>query len=370
MATIDVLLPVRNGLPFLSEAIDSIRNQTFADWRLLILDHGSSDGSLALSHRYEERDARINVFSFPDADGLAGLLNAGLKRCDCKYMVRQDADDIAVGNRMAVVDEVFREKPDFLAIGGDAVIIDQAGHQIGYHHLPISPVAITAANFFYNAMNQGTATVNFIALKRLGAEYGKDILNLVSAADSLAINGLAEDYILFGQLALVGPCANLGVPLMKYRRHGATVGTSNPKRQIQLALKVSRFLAKSFCALKNLPEFDPAPFCNHAENVFDFHRSDYTREFERMALALRRGLGPSGVLERELAFRWVLATRNSGQMMARYLRFQLKYGGMPSEWRTVRNWLLRVLRRGKYVYRAKAKATMDEGANVQLDQFE
>ena len=78
LAAIDVLLPVRNGLPFLGEAIDSILKQTFSDWRLLVLDHGSSDGSLELAQRYEDQDARIEVYSFPKAHGLAGLLNAGL----------------------------------------------------------------------------------------------------------------------------------------------------------------------------------------------------------------------------------------------------------------------------------------------------
>ena len=82
---------------------------------------------------------------------------------------------------------------------------------------------------------------------------------------------------------------------------------------------------------------------------------DYTGEFEQMAVALRRGLGQSTELERELAFRRVLATRNSGQMAARCLQFNLKYDATPSEWRTVRNWFLRGVRNGKYIYRAKGK---------------
>jgi glycosyltransferase involved in cell wall biosynthesis len=64
VATIDVLLPVRNGLPFLGEAIESIRSQTFSDWRLLILDYGSSDGSVVLSQKYEERDPRIKLWGY------------------------------------------------------------------------------------------------------------------------------------------------------------------------------------------------------------------------------------------------------------------------------------------------------------------
>ena len=351
MATIDVLLPVRNGLPFLREAIESIRSQVFSDWRLLVLDHGSSDGSAALAQEYEERDARIKLFSLPDADGLAGLLNIGLDKCDCKYVFRQDADDISLPNRMSLVVEQFRENPDFLAIGSNAIMIDKAGRHFGYVHMPASHNAIIAAGFFYNPMRQSTIATNFASFTRHGARYGRDILNLVPKEEVPEVRGLAEDYFLFGQLALIEPCINLRAPLIKYRIHGASVGVSHPKQQMQLALRISRFLAKSFCAMKGLPEFDPTPFCNHAENVFDFRRSDYTDEFERMALALRRGLGPSDEVERELAFRWILATRNSCLMTARALRFRMKYGATPGERRTVRNWLLRGLRGGKYVYR-------------------
>ena len=355
MPVIDVLMPVRNGVQFLGEAIDSIRNQTFSDWRLLILDHGSQDGSAELAHRYAVSDRRIKVLSFPDADGIAELRNFGLEKCDCKYVLVQDADDVSLPNRMSIIHDVFRDNPNLLAVGGDALVIDKTGQQIGYVHMPTSSTAITAAGFFYNPMHHATVTANFTALKRYHATYGRDFLHLVSAPDSLVINRLAEDYILFGQLALVGSCANVSVPLIKYRRHSGGVGISNTLLQVQLALQVSFFLAKSFCLMKGVQEFDPGPFCNHGEYVFDFGRRDYTAEFEQMAVALRRGLGQSAELERELAFRRVLATRNSGQMAARYLQFHLKYASTRSEWCTVRNWFLRGVRKGKYVYRAEGK---------------
>jgi glycosyltransferase involved in cell wall biosynthesis len=351
VATIDVLLPVRNGLPFLREAIESIRGQTFSDWRLLILDHGSEDGSAALACRYAERDDRIEVFSFPDADGIAELRNIGLDKCDCKYVLLQDADDISLPNRMSLVHNRFSSNSNIFAIGGDVIFVDEVGRQIGYHRMPTSPAAITAAAFFYNSMFHPAVSIDFGVLRRYGANYGRDILNVVPATDSILVPRLAEDYILLAQLSLLGPCTSLGVPLIKYRRHAGSSSVSNPGMQIKLALQISRFLAKSFCAMKGVPEFDPAPFCNHAENVFDLKRGDYTQEFEGMAVALRRGLGQSPELERELAFRWILATRSSSQMAGRYLQFESKYGTAPSERRTIRNWILRGVRNGKYIYR-------------------
>lgn len=368
MATIDVLLPVRNGLPFLGEAIDSVRSQTFSDWRILILDHGSTDGSAELAQRYADFDKRIDVFSFPDADGAAELRNFGLEKCDCKYLLLQDADDISLPNRMSLTRNRLDDNAGIFAIGGDGFVTDKAGHNIGYQSMPTSPAAITVAGFFYNPMFHPTVTANFAALKRHGAKYGKDILNLVSADDSISVPRLAADYILFGQLALIGPCINLGVPLIKYRRHSGSVGLSNPRMQIELSLQISRFLAKSFCAMEDLPEFDPGPFCSHGEHVFDFQFNDYTSQFEHMAAILRRGFGQSPELERELAFRWILATRSSGQMTARYLRFHWKYAATASEWRVVRNWLLRGARKGKYIYRPTDKSLANASMEERIDR--
>jgi glycosyltransferase involved in cell wall biosynthesis len=352
MATFDVLLPVRNGVLFLAEAIESIRRQTFSDWRLLILDHGSSDGSIEVAESYAQIDRRIVVLSFPNAEGLGELLNAGLEKCDCRYVIRQDADDTSVPNRMSVVSDFCNNNRQFTVVGGDAYLTDRTGNQIGCQYMPTSPTAITAAGFFYNSTLHGTMAVDFPNFQRLGARYGEDILKSVPPSESLTIRHLAEDYFLYGQLGLLGQCVGLGVPLINYRKHENAAGISNPLAQIKLSLQISRFLAKSFCIMKGLEVFDPGPFCNHAEYVFDYQLRDYSAQYAQMADVLRKGLGQSTELERELAYRWILATRRSSQMAGRYLLFRLRHTVTPAEHRVVRNWLLRNLRNYKYVYRS------------------
>ena len=127
MPAIDVLMPVRNGVRFLGESIESITAQTYGDWRLLILDHGSTDGSTELAHRYAERDARIEVVPMRSAQHLGGLLNAGLERCDCHYVMRHDADDIALPNRMALMNDFYAENREYVVVGGEALMIDATG---------------------------------------------------------------------------------------------------------------------------------------------------------------------------------------------------------------------------------------------------
>ena len=168
------------------------------------------------------------------------------EKCDCKFVTRLDADDISVPSRMSLVDDVFRARPELELIGGGALLIDEAGRELGYLPRPTSPQAIAAATFFYNPFIHSAITARFATFKRYGAPYGKDILKVVPEADFTAMPLLVEDYSLFGQLALLGRCANLDYPLIKCRRHVASVGGSNPVRQVELALQVSCFLAKSF----------------------------------------------------------------------------------------------------------------------------
>ncbi len=141
MATIDVLMPVRNGIRFLGESIESITGQTYADWRLLILDHGSSDGSAELANSYAERDPRIRVLSMPTAEHLGGLLNAGLEHCDCRYVMRHDADDIALPNRMELMNEFYAANKQYVVVGGEALMIDGNGRQIDRLQPPTDPEA-------------------------------------------------------------------------------------------------------------------------------------------------------------------------------------------------------------------------------------
>src|SRR5687768_11217574 len=107
MATVEVLMLVKNSGPYLREAIDRVMCQTFADWRLLVLDHGSTDGSLEISHEYQDRDHRIAVFQHPSADGLSGLLNLGLAQADGRFVLRQDADDVSMPSRFADLYDAF-----------------------------------------------------------------------------------------------------------------------------------------------------------------------------------------------------------------------------------------------------------------------
>ncbi|HXT00222.1 MAG TPA: glycosyltransferase family A protein [Elusimicrobiota bacterium] len=344
MARIDVLLPVKNGVQFLAPSLDSLIAQSFTDWRVLVLDHGSTDGSRELAARYRARDPRVELHSFPDAKGLAGLLNRGLDIADCEYVLRHDADDVCFPDRMAALLDAFASREECVALGGNTDVIDGTGVHVGAVSMPTGAARLSAASLFRTPIVHPTAMLRFDALRRLGARYGRDFLKALPPERSMEVDGLAEDYFLFGQLAMLGRCDNLPKKLILYRRHGASVSATKYKDQMAMSLRIARFLTRSLCAMHALPWFDPAPFANHGGEPFDVDgRIDFDADFERMARAVRRAFGSSAGVERELTFRRVVANRRGARMLWRYHRFRAAGEPERVEWGTVKAFLLRHL---------------------------
>ncbi|MES2831793.1 MAG: glycosyltransferase [Pseudomonadota bacterium] len=352
MATFDVLLPVKDGIAFLAESIESIIGQTYQDWRLIVLDHGSTDGSVELSNHYAERDARVIVRAFPNAVGLSGLLNCGLDLCDCKYVLRQDADDVSMPDRMMVLSKTFDENPSVVLLGSLGDVIDARGEKIGSIDMPTGPNGVAATILFRSPLCHPSVAMRFGALQSLGrvngtkVRYGLDFLGAIPSARRMTVPGLAEDYFLFGQLALIAPCQNIPNKLIKYRWHGANVSTTKYLAQIQMALEISRYLAESLSILKNVPHFDPAPFCNHGESLFNIHgKTDFSAEFAVLAQVLRDTISASEELERELAFRKVISNRSILPMGLRFATFMRQHKTRPAESNTIRSWMLRSVKK-------------------------
>lgn len=342
MATIDVLLPVKNGVDFLAESLQSVQAQSFRDWRLLVLDHGSTDGSAEMAARFHEQDPRIELHAFPEADGLSGLLNKGLEISDCRYVMRHDADDVCYPDRMAISLAAFENAPQCVAIGGQADVIDASGKGIGDMKMPVGAQRVGAASLFRNPIAHPTAMLDFAAVRRAGIRYGDDFMGVFPPQQQMAVKNLAEDYFLFGQLGIQGKCNNVAHKLIKYRWHGNNVSAKRFDEQMKVSLQVSRYLVKAFAQMRQVTYFDPAPFCNHGGLLFEFDgRSDFRPEFERMAASVRQGFGHAPEVERELRFRQLATTRSEALLLWRYFLFQAGNQPETGEWNAVRSWLIR-----------------------------
>lgn len=119
---VSVLLPVRNGMPYLPAAITSVLRQSFRDVELLVIDDGSTDGTA--SYLGELTDARVRVVTAP-SPGLASALNAGLAAARGRYVARQDADDWSAVDRLARQVAWLDARPDVDVLATSASFIDE-----------------------------------------------------------------------------------------------------------------------------------------------------------------------------------------------------------------------------------------------------
>lgn len=107
---VSVLMPVYNGAGYLREAMDSIFAQTYTDFEFLVVNDGSTDSSAAILESYS--DPRLRVIHKQQNQGLIATLNEGLDACSGEYIVRMDADDISLPDRIERQVAFLDERPE------------------------------------------------------------------------------------------------------------------------------------------------------------------------------------------------------------------------------------------------------------------
>ncbi|PZV06832.1 MAG: glycosyl transferase family A [Leptolyngbya sp.] len=91
MPTVSVVVPVYNGEATLAKTLESILNQTFSDLEVVVIDDGSTDGTLAVLSNF--KDPRIKIFSYENG-GLPVARNRGINRATGEFISFIDADDL------------------------------------------------------------------------------------------------------------------------------------------------------------------------------------------------------------------------------------------------------------------------------------
>lgn len=134
LPAVSVLLPVRNGGPFLQAALRSLLAQTFTDFEILLLDDGSSDGSPALARSFT--DPRIRVIEDGQHRGLSARLNQGVQLARAALVARMDADDLCLPRRFELQVAYLAAHPEVDLVGCRAAAF-RDGEVLGL--LPYAP---------------------------------------------------------------------------------------------------------------------------------------------------------------------------------------------------------------------------------------
>ena len=208
---VTVLLPVFNGGPHLGPAIESVLAQTMADFELLVLDDGSTDGSLEVARSC--RDPRVRVVENGRNLGLTATLNRGLREARAPLIARQDADDLSAPDRLSAQAEAMARRPDLALLGTQADVIDSGGRHAGSIVRSCEQGSIRWELLFDNAFVH--SSVMFRREVVLDEAGGYD--------EALRY---CQDYALWTRLVRAHAVANLGRALVRCRVHGASMTTT------------------------------------------------------------------------------------------------------------------------------------------------
>lgn len=197
---ISVLMPVYNGGENLRKAIDSILNQTYYNFELIIIDDGSTDNSLDILIEYRNLDNRILLISRENR-GLVLTLNESIKLARAPWVARMDQDDISLPLR-------FEKQLDWLEKSGADICGSWVKYFVGENNICKyfeTDEAIKYDMLFKSPFAHPSVIMRTELVKKLN--YDKSCEH-------------AEDYDLWVRAAMSGcKMSNVQEVLLMYRRH-------------------------------------------------------------------------------------------------------------------------------------------------------
>ncbi len=222
---VSCIVPVYNAERFLDECIQSILNQTYTNFELILINDGSTDRSEAIMRQY--RDPRIRVITQRNS-GIVRALNRGLSVAAGDFIARMDADDISLPNRFEIQAGILEARRDVVLVGGRFITIDATGVIDGEPKGAERHARRTKTDFNTFPPRVATALHPLIMMR---------------ASAIKAIGGYregyphAEDYDMYMRISKIGKIENIDDVVLKYRLHGANISVTKTCVQERAAVQ-------------------------------------------------------------------------------------------------------------------------------------
>lgn len=129
---VSVGLPVFNGSDYLTEALDSLLDQTFGDFELLIQDNASTDNTEKICRTYMHKDARIKYVRNSENLGAARNFNLTVERARAEYFKWAAHDDICAATFLTRCINVLDSDPSVILCAGQTALINDDGTPVRY----------------------------------------------------------------------------------------------------------------------------------------------------------------------------------------------------------------------------------------------
>ncbi len=193
-------MPVYNSADMIADAIESVQNQAFDRWRLVIADNASTDDTAAIAARFASADSRITVIEQPRNLGQAGNFEAVFNGTTTEFFMWLSGDDMLASDYLSGCIDALDAEPELIGVFTDAEGIDEDGRSMG-RFLERSGVGRDVADRPTRFLAAVHATVGF-------AMFGLYRTEALARSPRLEPY-VGSDRVLAGALALIGPIREL-----------------------------------------------------------------------------------------------------------------------------------------------------------------
>jgi hypothetical protein len=223
---LSVVMPVWNGEKFLAAAIESILAQSLSDFELIVVDDGSTDGTLGIVDQHA--DPRLRLLRL-EHGGIVTALNTGIAAARSDLIARMDADDIAHPTRLEKQFGAMASNPEVALCHTNIELIGGPAGRARLPHFPRTAALIAAQLCFRSPITHATVV------------FRKEAF--LAAGGYLAEERHAEDFGLWGRLIRLGAVVGLPEKLLQFRVHSDSIS----KKQNATQMALTRTIALRHC---------------------------------------------------------------------------------------------------------------------------
>lgn len=285
MPTISVVLPTYNGENYIRQSIDSILNQTYEDFELIVVNDCSTDGTRTILAEYESRDARVHVIDNQTNQKLPKSLNIGFDHALGKYYTWTSDDNLFKKGALGYMVSILEQNPDVGLIYCDQDKIDEEGNLIE-EDLRMDP------KFLYLGDCIGACFM-----------YRADIAKQIGGYDATMF--LAEDYEYWLRIWKYSRVLHCKENLYQYRVHG---GSLTATRQHDIYAQTSRLWMKYLKELVAIIPDDNQKY-QFFDRIIDMADDVDKKEFEKQLC--RMSMKYAGARRRHNIYLWLKKVKRS-----------------------------------------------------------
>jgi glycosyltransferase involved in cell wall biosynthesis len=205
---ITIIMTVLNGEKYIEKSLDSLINQSYREWELLIIENASKDNTKQILYNYQ--DERIKIKYLDKTISRTAALNLAIENSNTEYIAIFDADDIAMDNWIEEAISFLDGKSEIAVVGGWAYLIDEEGKNYGTLQAPNYPIIVNEFLSFTFPLVHSSLVFRASTLSKYKGPYSEDI-------------DLGHDWHLLINISKSNQIAVMGSFWVKWRRYNESL---------------------------------------------------------------------------------------------------------------------------------------------------